>query len=85
MIKRRRVTLSLGGFVWLASTRMLRANNPASPQDAHYVNHPGPGGITCATCQFYFPNHAAPAQPGHCQLITGPVGPSGHCDFYAAR
>ncbi|MGC9271629.1 hypothetical protein [Acidiphilium sp.] len=85
MIKRRRVTLGLGGFVWLASTRMLRADNPASPADAHYTDHPGPGGIDCAGCQFFLPNPADPARPGSCQLITGPVGPDGYCDFFARR
>lgn len=84
MLKRRRVTLGLGGFVWLATTRIGVANNPASRQDAQYQAAPGPGGADCATCQFYLPA-PNPALPGRCQLITGPVGPRGYCDFYAPR
>jgi hypothetical protein len=84
MLKRRRVTLALGGFVWLASGKLAAANNPASRQDAQYQNEPGPGGADCATCQFYLPA-LDPALPGHCRLISGPVGPHGYCDFYAPR
>lgn len=85
MPKRRRVTLGLGGFVWLASTRALRADAPESPQAAGYTIHPGANGDDCGNCVFFLPDHAAPARPGRCQLVAGPIVPSGHCFFYARR
>ncbi|MBW4035391.1 MAG: hypothetical protein HIU90_07955 [Proteobacteria bacterium] len=85
MPKRRRVTLGLGGFVWLASTRALLAETLESPQAAGYTDQHGTDGDVCAACQFFRPDHAAPARAGRCQLVAGPIMPTGHCYFYARR
>ncbi len=82
MIGRRRVALGLGGFVWMAPTRALWADHRASPQEAGYVDHPGPGGIQCAACEFFQPGRGGPA---HCQLVRGDILADGSCDFFARR
>ncbi len=82
MVGRRRVALGLGGFVWAASARAGFAEHRASAEDAHYTNHPRPGGVDCAACTFFEPARTPPDQ---CELVRGPISPDGSCDFFAGR
>ncbi len=66
-----------GAFLGLGRAGEAHAQEKLNKADAHYQNHPN-GQQRCGICLQFKP-------PGTCQIVAGPIQPTGWCQFFAAR
>jgi hypothetical protein len=73
----------LAGLAAAPWARPALAQGKARKQDMHYQDQPKDGQM-CATCVQFIPA-AKPGQSSECQIVEGPISPTGWCIEYIKK